>query len=104
MKDLSERLSSRKFVLPIIFAILVILNRRLELNLSENDLQSILTLVGAFIIGETVVDFKNAGNTQPTTVEIQNVEGSVIAPQAEAAPKTDTTHTVKLDGYVGVGK
>jgi hypothetical protein len=56
---------SRKFLAPLFFAFLVILNRKVNLNLSANDLWMIAVGFTGFVLGESIVDaaaVKNNGN------------------------------------------
>jgi len=53
-----KKFFKRKFLSPILFGLLVVLNRKLGLGLSETELGYIAAPVTAFIIGESAVDFK----------------------------------------------
>lgn len=56
MESILKRLSSRKFLLPIIYAVLVSLNRVFEFGLSEKELTQIFQLFLGFMGVEGAAD------------------------------------------------
>lgn len=56
MKDFLKRISSRKFLLALIGAFIPVLNRQLEIGLSENEILMILGIIASFIGVEGVLD------------------------------------------------
>jgi hypothetical protein len=67
-----KQLLGRKFLAPIMFALLVILNRKANLGLGQTDLWMIVSGLAAFILGESYVDAAGASNgkTGPPTTTV----------------------------------
>lgn len=73
MKDLTNRLTSRKFLYPIIFALFVWANKQFELGFTEDNITSLATLILGFIAAEGVTDTVQTirdPNPQPRDPEI----------------------------------
>jgi len=59
-RKILERLSSRKFLAPVVYAILLILNDVFHLGISEEIYWPVAIAVVAFVAGESYVDAKSA--------------------------------------------
>lgn len=56
MKEFLKRLSSRKFLLALMFGVLVFTNRYFELGLNQEDMNQIVKAVLGFIFAEGAGD------------------------------------------------
>lgn len=56
MEDLKDRITSRKFILALLAAVLVFFNRLLDLGLTDADMAKIMTMFGSFIVAEGLGD------------------------------------------------
>lgn len=72
-------IGSRKFVVAILTALVIALNRKLSLNLTESDLNNIVMVVTVAIAGESTIDVAKAWKAP-------NMAGV-------AKPPTDSTST-----------
>lgn len=57
---LKQKLLSRKFFLACVFAVLVILNRGLDLGIPEEAVMLIAGVMATYIFGESIVDAARA--------------------------------------------
>lgn len=53
-------LGSRKFVIAIVTSLVVALNRKMSLNLTEHDINNIVMVVTVAIAGESTIDVAKA--------------------------------------------
>ena len=76
-------IGSRKFVLAIFTALMITLNRKLSLNLTENDLNNIVMILTVAIAGESTIDMAKAWKSKsPGAAKIDEEE-----PSTTVAPK-----------------
>lgn len=61
--DLLSRMTSRKFLAPIIYIVILILNETLEWGLSDELLSVVAGLLGVFQVVEGVKDIKRVNNS-----------------------------------------
>jgi hypothetical protein len=78
-------IGSRKFVLAIFTALMITLNRKLSLNLSENDLNNIVMILTVAIAGESTIDIAKAWKA-PAMAVIKKEEPST---SGEPTPPAD---------------
>ena len=61
---MSNKFKSRKFILAVVSAILIVLNDGLELGIDSNTVLAFAGIVATWIIGESAVDAKRAGGAK----------------------------------------
>ena len=64
MRSWADRLKSRKFLMALATALLMILNEGLDLGIPADAYGWIVGVVIAWILGESYIDGKSAGGTQ----------------------------------------
>ena len=69
MKESLQKFASRKFILALAFSLLVVLNKKLELNLTAEDLTTIGTAVLGYLAAEGLVDLQKVRKTTEKAIE-----------------------------------
>jgi hypothetical protein len=69
------KILGRKFLMGIVFAVLVILNRKMSLGLTPEDLYAIAGVFGIVVIGESLPDAAHAWKGQATALETAKKPG-----------------------------
>jgi uncharacterized membrane protein len=80
MKNIPDKLKSRKLWVTIVAGLLLLLNKQLGLNLDDSTIQNIGITVAAYVLGQGVVDY---GQTR----ERSSKYASWVAAQISAPPE-----------------
>lgn len=59
---MKKKLTSRKFLLSLLTALIVVANGWFDLGLSMQEIGALVATVSAYVLGEAVVDMKHNGN------------------------------------------